>query len=84
MKTYDFISSLKDEMMHFISLKQLSGSDCYAQAKILRYFDRFLCSEGFVGKILTRRIFQSYFNTTYHLHPRTFSNRYSLLRQFSI
>ena len=84
MKTYDFISSLKDEMMRFIGLKQLSGSDCYAQAKILRYFDRFLCSEGFAGKILTRGIFQSYFNTLVHLHPRTFSNRYSLLRQFSI
>ena len=70
--------------MHFIRLKQLSGSDCYAQAKILRYFDRFLYSEGFEEKILTRSIFQSYFNTLGHLHPRTFSNRYGLLRQFSI
>jgi len=84
MKTFNFTSSLADEMAHFVKLKQLSGSDYAAQAKLLRYFDRYLASQGFDGKELTESQYQDYFSTINYIHSRTFSNRYGIVRQFSI
>ena len=84
MKPFNFTSSLADEMTHFVKLKQLSGSDYAAQAKLLRYFDRYLASQGFEGKILTESLYKDYFDTIKYLHSRTFLNRYGIVRQFSI
>jgi len=83
MKTVNFKSSLADEMAHFVKLKQLSGSDYHSSAKLLRRFDTHLTSFAFKGKVLTREIFQSHFDTINHLCGRGFSNHYSVLQQFS-
>jgi len=83
MKTVNFTSSLAHEMAHFVKLKQLSGSDYHSGAKLLQRFDRHLVSLAFKGRILTREIVQSHFDTINHLCGRGFSNHYSVLRQFS-
>jgi len=83
MKTVHFKSSLADEMAHFVKLKQLCGSDYHSSAKLLRRFDTHLVSLAFKGKVLTRQIFQSHFDTINHLCGRGFSNHYSVLQQFS-
>ena len=83
MKTVHFKSSLADEMAHFVKLKQLCGSDYHSSAKLLRRFDTHLTSFAFKGKVLTREIFQSHFDTINHLCGRGFSNHYSVLQQFS-
>ena len=82
MKIPDFSGPLKEEMTHFVKLKQLSGSDYASGAKLLFYFDRHLFSQQPNNKILTLATFQSYFDTIAHLCKRGFSNRYSVLQQF--
>jgi len=82
MKIPDFSGPLKEEMTHFVKLKQLSGSDYASQAKLLLYFDRHLASRQPNDKILTLETFQSYFDTITHLSKRTFSDYYSALKQF--
>jgi site-specific recombinase XerD len=82
MKIPDFLGPLKEEMTHFVKLKQLSGSDYASQAKLLLYFDRHLASRQPNDKILTLETFQSYFDTITHLAKRTFSDYYSALKQF--
>ncbi|MEJ2627195.1 MAG: tyrosine-type recombinase/integrase [bacterium] len=84
MKKIDFSSFLKDELHHFVKLKQSSGSTYSSQAGILLRFDRYLSSLQHTNKILTKSIFQNYFNQFTHLHSRTFSNYYSVLHDFSV
>jgi len=83
MKPVNFNSSLGKEMVHFVKLKQSSGSDYFSQAKLLRSFDRHLISQKHNSKVLTMTIFQSYFNTIIHVSNRVFSNYYCILQQFS-
>ncbi len=84
MTTFNFTSSLADEMTHFVKLKQSSGSDYSSSAIKLLRFDNHLKSLGFEDKGLTRPIFQSYFEELAHLCGRGFSNHFSVLRQFSV
>jgi len=84
MKSIKFTGSLADEMKRFIELKRVCGTDYFSQAKLLCSFDRHLVPQQFKGKILTASDFQSYFDTMKHLCSRTFANRYSVLRQFSV
>jgi site-specific recombinase XerD len=83
MKTVNFTSPLADEMAHFVKFKQSSGSDYHGSAKLLFRFDQHLVCLLFKGKVLTRPIFQNYFETINHLCSRGFTNHYSVLQQFS-
>ena len=83
MKTVNFTSCLADEMAHFVKFKQSSGSDYHSSAKLLFRFDQHLVALLFKGKVLTRTIFQNYFETINHLCGRGFTNHYSVLQQFS-
>jgi site-specific recombinase XerD len=83
MKTVNFASCLADEMTHFVKLKQSCGSDYHGSAKLLFRFDQHLLALLFKDKVLSRPIFQNYFETINHLSPRGFTNHYSVLQQFS-
>jgi len=83
MKTINFTSCLADEMAHFVKFKQSSGSDYRCSAKLLSRFDQYLVALLFKDKVLTRPIFQNYFETINHLCSRGFTNHYSVLQQFS-
>ncbi len=84
METFNFTSSLADEMRHFVKLKQSSGSDYSGSAQLLQRFDNRLDTLGFKDKRLTKPILQSYFESLAHLCGRGFSNHFSVLRQFSV
>ena len=84
MKSVKFTSSLAEEMKKFTELKRVCGTDYFSSAKLLCYFDRHLARQQFKGRILKASDFQSYFDTIKHLCSRSFANRYSVLRQFSI
>jgi site-specific recombinase XerD len=83
MKPVNFTSALSDEMAHFVKLKQSCGSDYHGSAKLLLRFDQHLVALLFKDKVLTRPIFQNYFETINHLCPRGFTNHYSVFQQFS-
>ncbi|MCP4752572.1 MAG: tyrosine-type recombinase/integrase [Proteobacteria bacterium] len=83
MKTIGFPSCLADEMTRFAELKQLSGSDYHSSAMLPLRFDRHPRATAFEGKAPTGAVFRSYFDTMGHLCGRGFTNRYSVLRQFS-
>ena len=83
MKTVNFASCLADEMTHFVKLKQSCGSDYHGSAKLLFRFDQHLLALLFKDKVLTRPIFQNYFETINHLSARGFTNHYCVLKQFS-
>jgi len=67
MKTVNFTSYLADEMAHFVKFKQSSGFDYRCSAKLLFRFDQHLVVLLFKSKVLTRTIFQNYFETINHL-----------------
>ena len=83
MKTINFSGPFAKDMTHFVKLKQISGSDYFAQAKLLLRFSLYLASLQLKEKRLTLPIFEDYFDTISHLCGRGFSNHYSVLRQFS-
>ena len=83
MKTINFTSALRNEMAHFVKLKQSLGSDYYHNAQLLYRFDQYLDSVSFDDTILTLPVFQHYFETINHLCHRGFANHYCVLRQFS-
>lgn len=83
MKTIDFTSALSQEMTHFVKLKQSCGSDYRHSAKLLLRFDRHLALLSFKDKMLSRSIFQDYFETLNHLCSRGFGNHYCVLQHFS-
>jgi len=83
MKTVNFTSGLADKMAHFVKFKQSSGSDYHSSAKLLFRFDQHLVALLFKGKVLTRPVFQNYFETINHLCARGFTNHYSVLQPFS-
>lgn len=83
MKKLTFISSLRSHLEKFVELKRLSGTDYDAQTRLLTYFDQFLVKQKYVNtNHLTEKIVESYFSSKPHLLPRTFQNRFSVVRQF--
>ena len=82
MKIPNFSGPLKEEMTHFVKLKQLGGADYTSQATLLFNFDRYLASRQPNSKILTLATFQSYFDTIAHVCKQKFSNYYGVLQQF--
>jgi integrase len=83
MKTFNFTSSLRNEMAHFVKLKQSSGSDYHSSTYLLFRFDQHLDSLSFHDTVLTLPIFEGYFEKISHLCSKGFSDHYSVLKQFS-
>ncbi len=83
MKTINFTSILSDKMTHYVKLKQHFGSDYHSSAKLLFRFDKYLITLPLKSEVLTRSIFQNYFEKINHLCSRGFSNHYCVLQHFS-
>lgn len=77
-----FQSVLADRLSDFVTFKRLGGRDYSSQIRLLEYFDRFLCQEGFAGQWPTSDLVQRYLASTKHLQPRVRCNRFSVVRQF--
>jgi site-specific recombinase XerD len=84
MRALEFHSPLGPQVRHFISLRQLSGTDYQSQALLLSYFDRFLSEEKLETPPITRQITERYLQTLSHLSPRVQSNRFSVVRQLCL
>lgn len=76
-----FHSCLALQIERFIRLRQLSGTDYQSQARLLCYFDRYLCEEKLEEPRLTRQITDRYLQTLAHLVPRVRYNRFCVVRQ---
>lgn len=77
-----FASLLADRFMDFVSFRRCGGADYCGRAKVLSYFDRFLCQQGFNNSYPTREILDCYLTSLNRLHPNTRANRLSVVRQF--
>lgn len=77
-----FASLLADRFLDFVSFRRSGGADYCGRAKVLSYFDRFLCQQGFDAPYPTREILDRYLISLNRLHPNTRSNRLSVVRQF--
>lgn len=82
MKKMKFSSPLAGKMNDFVSLRRLSGTDYHSQTKLLLYFDNFLVKQNFQLSFLSREIIDNYFANLSHLSPRSWHNRFSVVRQF--
>ena len=81
MRALEFHSCLAPEILSFISLRQLSGTDYQSQALLLSYFDRFLSGEKLKEPRVTRQVIDGYLQTLSHLAPRSRDNRFCVVRQ---
>lgn len=77
-----FASVLADRFMDFVTFRRSGGADYHGRAKVLSYFDRFLCQQGFDAPYPTRAIIDRYVTSLNRLRPNTRSNRLSVVRQF--
>jgi site-specific recombinase XerD len=84
MRVLEFRSPLGPQIRHFISLRQLSGTDYQSQALLLSYFDRFLSEEKLELPPITRQITDRYLQTLSHLSPRVRYNRFCVVRQLCL
>jgi site-specific recombinase XerD len=75
-------SGLAQPLQRFLDLRRLAGTDYESQARLLRYFDQFLETQGVTEPRLTREIIEAYHQSLAHLRPRTQANRYGVVRQF--
>ncbi|NOR40222.1 MAG: tyrosine-type recombinase/integrase [Gammaproteobacteria bacterium] len=74
-------SCLAESIHRFIQLRQLSGTNYHAQARLLLYFDRYLVAQKVTGSQLTRQIVEAYEKTLLRLLPRGRANRMCVVRQ---
>lgn len=81
MNTLAFESCLAEPIRHLIDLRQITGMDYQAQARLLLYFDRFLVTQKWTETVLTRQVIEAYGKTLAHLAPRVQANRMSVVRQ---
>jgi len=81
MKIIKFHSWLSEQICRFIKLRRLSGTDYQSQARLLKYFDRFLVEEHITGPPVTRDIMDRYLQRFLHLRPRVQYNRFCVVRQ---
>ncbi len=81
MSALTFASPLAVPIRRFIQLRQLSGTDYQAQARLLMYFDRFLVAQKLTGPRLGRVLIEAYEKTLSHLAPRGRANRMCVVRQ---
>lgn len=69
-------------MTEWVDFKRIQGYDYTSQAEILRYFDRFLCREGWSQPRLTAELLQRYVEHTDPLAANTRISRLSVVRVF--
>ena len=77
-----FASLLADCFMDFVAFRRSGGADYCGRAKVLSYFDRFLCQQGFSCPYPTREIIDQYLTSLTRLNPNTRANRLAVVRQF--
>jgi integrase len=83
MTTPSFHSALAPVIAELVTLKRLEGYDYTAQAVFLRYFDGFLCTQGYEKTSLSRQIVEAYIAHTAHLAPNGRYSRLSTVRVLS-
>ncbi len=83
MKEPVFRSSLAREMTDFVAWQRAQGFAYDSGAECLRYFDRFLCAQGYDQPQLDRRSVDAYRQAVAPLSAHTQSNRLTVLRVFS-
>jgi len=76
-------SSLAREMADFVAWQRTQGFAYASGADCLRYFDTFLCNQGYSETQLDRRIVDAYRQVLAPLSAHTQSNRLTVLRVFS-
>jgi site-specific recombinase XerD len=81
MQTIELQSWLSEQIGRFIELRRLSGTDYSSQARLLRYFDRFLVEQYPNESFVTRHIIDHYLQSLSHLRPRVQLNRLCVVRQ---
>lgn len=81
MKMPAFHSWLANDIRRFIEWHALMGRDPHYQAKLLRYFDRFLVTEQLPGPPVTAQITEHYFDSLARLSPSTQANRSYVVRE---
>ena len=78
----NFYSCLATQIQHFIELRRLSGTEYYAQAVLLSYFDHFLAEHSWNEVNITSQIIDDYQCSFIALAPRSRTNRFSVVKQF--
>jgi site-specific recombinase XerD len=84
MSNPDFVSVFADRFSDFVTFRRSGGVEFHGQIKQLRYFDRFLQQEDFLGRWPTADVVERYMTTIKHLHPLTRGSRFSIVRQFCL
>lgn len=77
-------SPLGDMMKQFVMHKRMQGFDYTASARILGYFDRFLCGIDCSEGLLRSECFTGYLKTLSHLSLKTRECRLGVVHQFSL
>ena len=83
MKPPAFCSSLARTMIDLVTAKRMEGFDYTAQAKLLGYFDAFLCKQGYRETVLDRGIIDAYIARTATLAVNCRYSRLSIVRVLS-
>jgi site-specific recombinase XerD len=81
MKEFKFRSPLASQILHFINLRRLSGTQYQSQTQLLGYFDRFVLDQHLRKPHVTQEITELYLHSLSHLAPRTRYNRFCVVRQ---
>lgn len=81
MRTFTFQSWLAEDLCRFVQWRELLGLDPHKQAKLLRYFDRFLVDEQLAGPPLSGHITERYFDSLERLSPGERRNRSTVVRK---
>ncbi|HAQ49511.1 MAG TPA: hypothetical protein DCR37_10760 [Glaciecola sp.] len=76
-----FSSCLAAQILVFINLRRLSGTNYHSQALLLSYFDHFLAALSYQNAIITREIIDEYQIRLLTLAPRSRNNRLCVVRQ---
>jgi site-specific recombinase XerD len=84
MSQFKFESCLATTIQHLISLRQISGTDYQAQARLLLYFDRFLVEQRLAEPRLNQQLIEAYEKTLSRLVPRGRANRMCVVRQLCV
>ncbi|MCP4390062.1 MAG: tyrosine-type recombinase/integrase [Gammaproteobacteria bacterium] len=82
MSQTDFLSVLAHRFDDFLAFRRVGGVESKNQLSLLRYFDRFLHQQRFVGAWPTREVIEGYLASTQHLQRGTRDNRLTVVRQF--
>jgi len=81
MRTWKFHSPLAEQIVRFIKLRRLSGTDYKSQTLLLRCFDRFLVKQGLAEPRINRDLVERYQESLSRLVSKTQHNHFCVVRQ---